>query len=426
MKKVLFVLGDYLPRSMANGLCIDRTSSECVRSGRYDAACLVADPKNKTSYEEIHGVPVYRVKRAWWLRLSEWRKNCRWGVDGFIWIIVGLYKRLVIRPIFHRSLPHNDQTALRGLTRTLFDLHKTHKFDIVVGVNQPLEALMAVQRLKQRCPDVKFVAYFLDALSGGNPLKGFTKDWMIQRGLEWEKRILPDADAVIMMEASRVHHEKYSRDCVYYDKIRYLDIPLLTPPPKSRSENPFDPKKTNILYSGSINPPIRDPRFILKFIEQYDQENVVWHFIGNISYRPFVKLFEDICRRCPEKIQVHGFMKHDDLTAYLEHADLFFNLGENNPSVVSGKIFEYFSWGKPVISSVSIPDSSLFLYKDRYPLLFMLYENRDMAESRRELFQFIKKNRGVSVPFEKVNQLFYQNTPKAFIDMLDTLCHEDT
>ena len=83
----------------------------------------------------------------------------------------------------------------------------------------PVETLIVGNLLKDKFPNVNFVAYMLDSLSGGF-LPRLLPSWFTRyKKLIYEKYLFKKFDKIVLMEASRTHHQKYNlKDEWYKDK----------------------------------------------------------------------------------------------------------------------------------------------------------------------------------------------------------------
>jgi len=109
----------------------------------------------------------------------------------------------------------------------------------------------------------------------------------------------------------------------------------------------------------------------------------------------------------------------------LAQVHIFVNLGVNSNTLVASKIFEYMSFGKPLIETyLRLDDANLF-YLKKYPLAFLLDERcTEVATQAAALRQFIEQNAHKHVPYEEIAPLFYKNTPDAYVQQIKKLLEE--
>lgn len=428
-KKILFVCHGYYPEPSPTGFCVKKVLEKCKERG-YDAICLTGSRYQDSPFEIIDGIPVYRVKYPLFMRIfHSWRKMNRlmgWPIRFFI----GIYAR-IHNLIFLPLWPFKYYSLYRRYYSKLMELQTQSNIDLIVAVNNPIEALVAVNNFKKNNKNVRKIDYYIDALSGGNDVKINEmrmrclpwRHYFYNSAKRWELSFSYYAEATIVMEAAKQHYYKNFTDKRLLSKLVFLNVPLLDKPlknPELRNEDVSDivpPEKKMILFCGRIYK-LRDPSYIIQVIQNFDAEDIVWVFVGTC-----VRCYKDIMinaqKRFPERIMLKDQVSHDSLTRFLDRADFFLNIGESAPSVVSGKVFEYMSYGKPIISTVPIQDNSSIKVLEKYTHSLLLFDRDDINISIRRLKNFILECMDTKVSFENVRSEFYSSTPDAFVDVID-------
>jgi glycosyltransferase involved in cell wall biosynthesis len=273
----------------------------------------------------------------------------------------------------------------------------------------PLSSVIVGHKLKNEYPEIQFYPYFLDSLSGGRPIGIMSEQWNMKMKLKWEDRLLVNADKIIVMESSRAHHEKYNKNKCFYNKLFYLDIPLLSETHSDAIRRKKD-DKINVIFCGTANYPMRNVKYFLDLVSRIKNDNIIFTFIGSSNYKPLTESKIKNVRYIPS-------VAHDMLTEYYLNADILFNLGVTTKSAISGKIFEYMSYGKPIISTYSIDDEACLPYLQKYQLSFLVDERSDITnEKAAELYNFIEENYNKRVDISYIKKIFYKNMPNTFVD----------
>ena len=119
-------------------------------------------------------------------------------------------------------------------------------------------------------------------------------------------------------------------------------------------------------------------------------------------------------------------MPHDKLINILKQASFLLNFGVSNPNAISGKIFEYMGFGKPIISTYSIDNEACIPYLKKYPLSFLIDEReKNISKQAIALKKFIEENIDKKVSYEEIAPLFYKNTPQAYVEEINKLLKEE-
>lgn len=411
MKRVLFLLGAYYPAPKANGICCERVIEEMQARG-YTVDVVAFAPEwpgqastvwNGTHIEYIRGSMYYRTMR-----------DAETGVlRGPALAIKKKLSRL--KDIaFTPSWPDNSKLCTQEFLHKAEMLHKKNSYDAIIGVVSPISALCAAAVFKKRHPEVKMIAYFLDAVSGGMTPSVLSKELGIRMALRWEKKCCQRADSIVVMQSHEEHHKKYSSQMPYYDRIRVLDIPLLCPS-AANAEREAD-GKTHIVYVGAINMAVKDPSYVLRLAKELP-ESIVVDFYGPIDKMEIFEPFAD-CKQ----IRIHGEVPHDRALEVQRKADFLLNIGSTNTCMIPCKIFEYMSSCKPIITTYQIKDEPSLPYLKRYDACLAIEESEEaLHDNLQSLLSFIEAYQGRRADMETVLREFKGNTPDSFVDEIDRL-----
>lgn len=228
-----------------------------------------------------------------------------------------------------------------------------------------------------------------------------------------------------MMYSSMEHHLKYSINLGHYEKMIYLDIPLLTENKinyKTINNNILNKNKINIVYTGSLYYSSRNPEYILELFKKLEREDVALIFIGSSDCN---KLFEEMREKFMGELLYYEHMEHDRILNILPDADFLLNIGVKNKNAISGKIFEYMSFGKPIISTYEIDEEPCIPYLEEYHLSLLIDQRGNIDSNAKILNSFLDKFHNVSVPFNFIKNKFHKNTPEAFLEVLDSTIGDD-
>lgn len=416
MKKILILIGQKLS---ANGICINVIIEELVRSG-YEVNCLTNQEFRTPQKRKEDGVKIIGIKPRLTYRMTSWGNNHSGIISKLVRIvsyILNKTKLVLSIPTWPLISPIYSMRFYKAAK----DIYLNNKFDCIISAYTQIDMVIAGHFIKKKFPDVKFVPYFLDSLSGGYGPRVFSKNWTINRGLWWERRLLQNADKIIVMKSSQKHHEKYSKSESYYSKIKILDIPLLTPNCNDEIENGvLDKSKTNFVYVGSIPCHIRNPKYILEIFKRIKKKNCMFTIIGTNNCPEIIRKAQE--ESMDNQIVIINQMPHDEVVKVLNNADVLINIGNNLNSMVPSKIFEYMSIGKPIISTFPIDDEPSIKYLSMYPLSLLVKEDWEMLdENVCKVEKFIEASIGKQINFNELKEKMYYNTPQAFVEEINEM-----
>ena len=404
MKKALIILGRYFPKASPNAVCMQNIIDKMINDGYQIQVVSYCDECQYTG-----SIPVKRISRGL-------IQSCIYRLENKN----TAFAKVVLKGLVTlKKVKDGMCFAIWPLTDPIFtiktyyicrNLHKNQKYDYVICVHMPLSSLVVGYMLKKKDPNIKYIPYFLDSLSGGRPQRIFSEKWNLKKKLQWEKKLLPLADKIVVMESSKEHHEKYSKKMEYYNKFVYLDIPLLCKGTSSAIQNPYDPNYYNVTFCGTAIRPIRNMDFFSNIAKavKTKEKLIRFYIIGDCNCQ---SILED------DNVFVLQKMGHDSLIPYLQNADALINFGVKTPSAISGKIFEYMAYGKPIISTYSIPNEACIPYLRRYPESLLIDEkNEEIDTLANSIVQFVLKTRNRSISIDEIYTQFSNNLPEAFIN----------
>lgn len=415
--KILFLLGMYHPRYSANGLCCKNVIDACLSKG-WEVSCVVNSADGHTDPYVLDGATVYPVKPQLAVELHSYCdghptsaltpgvRRCAYGLNKL---------NLLFRSA---KWPYVSPAHCNRVFKKAAALHEKEGFDAVVAVYTPMETLYAGYRLKERYPDITFIPYYLDALSGGTGPLIWSAQKKDKRQRQWEEKINQAANAVISMESARPYHE--STPLSHPEKRLFLDVPMMLPPLRAAKES-RQGKPSVALYAGSISYPLRNPIPLLEaFCASCDHHTAELWFAGSCNDP---SIFQPYIEKSGGRIRLLGQKTHEEILALEQDADYLVNLGNTNPNMIPCKIFEYMRFGKPIISTYCIDNESSMACLKRYGCAYFLDERQSALLSGKELAAFLSGEKRADVPPDLCQSLFFQNTPQAFTNAIEQIVH---
>lgn len=375
----------------ASGVCVKRIASEFRRNG--DQLWIITE--SPIDREDKYIITIGNNKRY---------KN------KFARILHRI-KTLLLYPIWPRQrlfLYHRLYNASK-------EFIITRKIDAIICVYNSVEALMVGHRIKTENPRILYIPYFLDALYGGQKPYFMSETCKKRKALRVERRLLDNADQIIMMTPSKYAYERDNIQPKYLEKTIFLDIPLFCPIPYALSHKRYFPKDTiNLFYCGSMPNNIRNPKALVEIFTRINDDKYHLYIAGPTDYD---KLLVEASSRC-NRIHLLGIISYEEAQVRIKEADILVNIGNTLSYMVPSKIFEYISYGKRIISTYRIKDDPCITYLNKYQNSLLINETDDYHKSAQLIVKFFMS----TCDYCNTNlEVFYNNTPKAFYDCIKRL-----
>ena len=285
----------------------------------------------------------------------------------------------------------------------------------VIGTYTPLEAIVAVCKVKHAHPRIKSVFYSADTLSNEIGNTGILPKYIRKAlGFNWEKKIFSIVDKVLIMECHYQHYmsRKYK---MYHYKYGVVNFPLIVRP--LYIDN-YDNNRTDLsfVYTGTLDRILRNPSFMCMALSKLESQlsfKVIVMGGGNCN---------DIMNEWESKtngiIKYYGMQTHDIAIQAIYKADILLSIGNNESPMAPSKIYEYMSTGKPIVHfySWNLDPCIEPLQKYGNALVIKMDEGSDTTAY---IFDFIKKR--IRLPFDIVESKFEKSTPAYTAKILEVL-----
>ncbi len=425
MKKVLFIIQSYPSNRSANVLCDEKIMKEMLKTGEYEIHCLVYRFHGQQTYEEINGLKIHRFRRSKWWDLYTYARDHE--SKTFYKCIVKLnriymrFRQLVCIPIY----PNYEPVLARLAAKEAIELHKKENFDLVIAEHSGRDTLFGGMKLKEFAPNIKLISILWDPISGRDLAKYLPTKYAQQKIVVDELKLLGNSDRIICLASNRKFQEIHSSNKPFYNNIRFLDIPGIIAPNENRvTENYTKKGKINILYSGILSLPDRDPSIIIDIIKNSrfsSQINLLFFSAGIDGIEKAKKSLRDF----NGDYLIHPYVPKNVLDSIAANSDILLNIGGPNPRMVPSKIFEYLSLCKPIISSYYIDNESSKGYFESYPLALCIDIRKPLGECVAQFESFIENRLNDTFEFESVRKLYPLNTPQKFIEVFEEVFEKE-
>ncbi len=413
MKKFLFLTDMWSPQPTANSICVKNIATVLKQRG-WEVYINAFEGKPNQNSETVDDVHIEYTKPALSRQLmikamftAEAKKKRVLGNTG---IFLNRVTRIVCMPFYPIVSPMFTKRWSKQIIRQI----KENGINYVVSVNAPLDSIAAGYLVKKTCPDVKWIAYYIDGGSNYGKEQAFLKlkKKLQNKSVKWENRVLTVADKIVVMEG----HSKFYTNILKSDNISRLAV--LNVPLFNIQRTQFDESLRNNsdkeiwTYMGTIRDGFYDPsKFFSWFLKYTKSHNAELHLYGSTNMDDYLQ------HNCDNKrIFYHGLISHDCVDSVLRNSDVLVYFRSERLDSVSGKFFEYLTYHKPIVY-FGPKDDINWKQLEKYPLGIAI--DQDTGEQTNEFGVILNSSDIISD--DTLEKIFYTSTPMAFVDLVETI-----
>lgn len=312
-------------------------------------------------------------------------------------VLIGEYKKACNKLVRRYCPKLINSSTVRAIRRTLIQLDP-QKFDVVVPVMGSVEIAMASLLLKKKNPDIKLVLYQVDPYATNETLPVAIQ----HQRKELEKELYTSFDRIIttpilLAESSKCY------DAAVLEKMVAMEFPNVIAQIEKKRDIEND--DINCLFLGNIYGNIRDPRYTIRLFANLD-DRIKLKLVGFAS--------DEVKAECRKYGIVHEGPKFLNQAAEeLSASDVLVNIGNSMQNQVPSKLFEYISYGKPIVNICKNRNCPTLQYLANYPNVLNLFEEEDLFETQRlQLRDFILQNYQKQISSERIRKEYKTCTPE--------------
>ena len=403
MKKVLFLsfnypYGEFGP-STNSTVRIMKSLSDI---GKYEIHCCSYLPENKKNYEDIPNIKLHHIKS---------KNPSKKGKSRF-----STFLKLFLTIPFY---PFGDLFNYYSHYKACKEILKSEKYDLVIAQCFSKQSLFSGVMLKKHGYTKKMMVIFWDNIYGLMP-KYLPKNFVLRRQRKAESWVAKYTDLLISLYPIKQFHQEYGEIPNAIGKREYLGIPAIIRPDK-KEDTPYKKfiidDKINILYSGTLY----DIQHINYLINLLNATNIAERINIILLTKGISKeKEEELKNKFNGSIQFSGWIPLSDLMNLYHFVDFFLSF-PGKPTAICSKVYEYMSYGKPLILFYDNDKDVNTETFSQYPLCLSIDVRRNISDNTILLEQYITRNNGNIVPFEETEKLYKADSPSAYVELINNL-----
>lgn len=402
MKKILFLTFEYPHGHFgASSQCSTRIVEAMARSSEFEVH-NISYSGTKKNYRDIDGVQLHLL--GYPERIS---KSPRWVIQLKLFLKIPFYP-------FTRLF-----NSLR-LYHTCRAIVKADKYDLVIAQCNPEESVWVGTWLKKNGYAQRLMVIFWDNIYGRLPRRVIPEKFALRRQRKAENFIAKYADLLVSLYPLKTFHSEYGDVPNASGKRAYLGIPSIIKPNArgiSSHANVIKEGKINMLYSGTIF----RKEYVSYFVEMINHTSIA-EKVNLIFFSRGVSNsdFEHLQKQFKGSIQFSGWIPLNDLLALYPSVDFFVSY-PGVATAIRSKVYEYMSYGKPLVLLYDDDQDVNVSTFSCYPACLALDERRPAEDYAKIVEPYLLEKLHVSVPFEEVEKSFPDDTAEAYVRLIESL-----
>lgn len=418
MLNIVVLAGEYYPYFSACSNCINNIAQELKDGNRV----TVIAGKNDFSLENTYdydGIEIIRISdnftcfHKWCEDKIKLSRNILFKL--FYYILLQLKRTIfTIRNLFR--IESIDYWQVRKMICELKKMQQNKPIDIIIPVSAPYECIVAAVNFKAQNSTIKVIPFQLDHFAEANSIYkfGFLKILRYKRHVALEKATFQNCNHIFILPQLEAHYE--SDDFrKYRDKYKVVEHPLFKKHDNLSCYEQLDylnnSQKINLVYAGSLDRKLRNPTYFLKTLERLSiKSNLCMHMytFGNCG-----SILSDYQTVLKDMLVDHGRVPMETAFHAMDKADILISIGNNAKNEVPSKLFDYLSFGKPIIHFYYVDEDAYIEYLQPHPYALCLKMEDKLIEQNAKLFsEFCINYADKSISFEKLNELYYYASPQ--------------
>ena len=368
-----------------------------MESVEHLAVLTVKHEFSKNSYEEYEQIQINRFLDWRFITMNKLKKlffkQPLQAIKGFS---NKLFNYIYARILPKRFLQKNTVAAFEMALQTI----KAEEFDVIIAVAGNFNVVEAVRIFVNKNPNVKFIIYQVDPCASNEIFDRRTYNDRIR----FEKNAYVVADHVLTTKI--ICDEVDLRyDGVFSSKFHAVEFPNVSQKTIMVPENDRQ-EVIKCIFAGSLSLAIRNPEYTYRLFVCQDAQQVRFDLIG-VAVDELPVKYRNGCINC------FGRLSLDDAREKMSEADVLVNIGNSMTNQVPSKLFEYISYGKPIVNICKNRNCPTLPYLDKYPYVLNLFEEDNLFDEQVEkLHAFIATNGKKRIPSQKILSMYETCTPE--------------
>lgn len=414
MAHIVFIQGSYYPNFTATSKCSDHIIQEIKKRHTVSVICyqdlsIPSEICHSDKYDDLNIIRVSTPRNKFinWVVKNKKLNSKVKKVFLFAGRLLSLFIFILKKSSLNNALVKSFESALDSC-------HKSRAIDLIIPISFPFEGLVSASNYKKKHNDVSLIPYLFDPFTDNVSLHRFSwlKAIRNKKHYQIEREVYENSNKIFIIN----HLLKTSianMDNNIKKKLVVTEHPVLIKPEFTHwnNNNHSSSNLLNLSYTGALYAKIRRPNYLLELLSRMNNN---FDFQMNMySFGNCERILEDYKKSLHDRLILHGRVSVEEAQSAINNADILISIGNTTSTQTPSKIFEYMSFGKPIIHIYSINDDIIVHTLAKYPLSLCIREDEQkIDENVKMLAEFCEKYAGKSISFEETAELFKDAVPE--------------
>lgn len=233
------------------------------------------------------------------------------------------------------------------------------------------------------------------------------------------QKILNYANGVFMLDGIMQENVQNSYFPLYQKKTKMIVLPLLKNNCVLHNEVS---KRVILTFAGAFYSAIRRPDEMLQILASLPKSYIV-QLLGN-GCRGVIQEKSVLFKEC--KLIDRGMVNHKECLESIRNSNILINVGNKVTNQLPSKVFEYISFGKPIINIYYNENDLGLKYFRKYPLCFNISANNYDDKDIKALVRFCEENKNKSLTYDQATVNLKECRAENVLNDITSILYEET
>lgn len=411
---IVFIVSNFYPYYSAVSKCVSNISELLAEEFKVTVICEKSF--SSQSDEEIYkNQRIIRFETTDSLYREKLNKNVQKSkgiISKYYLLHLIIYKLIqAIRILLSKTSIKKELVA--QYEKKLIEIDEI--IDIIVPACMPFESILASVNFKiVSNSNLRIVPYLFDQFSDSYTLHRLNINRKLKRKnhIELEQLMLNYSYKVLAMHSLKKHFETEFPD---FNNIVYTEHPLVK---KNTKDIMAFKEGIKISYVGGFYKKYVEPTYLFE-VYKNTKINSQLHFfvIGN-----YIDKINKYALKYPNRVFNHGTVDRQTAESNIRNSNILISVAESRGKQMSSKIFDYISFGKPIIHFYTADEDVNLKILERYPLCLCIKEDYSKLENNVKLFEeFCANFSNKQLSNNEVINLYFNATPDYTVEIIKSL-----